>query len=92
VKRQHTQKLVFGIITAIAALVVIPIVLVILFIIVNGISAINWEFLTAPPRNGMREGGIMPALLGTVFLTFGPDLRNDDCLCPVGHWRSHLPG
>jgi len=55
----------------VAILVVIPIILVILFIVVNGIGAINWEFLTAPPRNGMREGGIMPALLGTIILTFG---------------------
>lgn len=69
--RQQTHRLAVGMITGIAALVVIPVVLVILFIIINGISAINWEFLTAPPRNGMREGGIMPALLGTVFLTFG---------------------
>jgi phosphate transport system permease protein len=71
VKRQNVQKLAFGIITTIAALVVIPIVLVIVFIVINGITAINWEFLTTAPRNGMREGGIMPALLGTVFLTFG---------------------
>jgi phosphate transport system permease protein len=45
--------------------------LVIYFIVVNGIEAISWEFLTAAPRNGMREGGIMPAVLGTVILTFG---------------------
>lgn len=70
-RRQQTQKLAVSFITAMAALVVIPIVLVIVFIVINGIGAINWEFLTTPPRNGMREGGIMPALLGTVFLTFG---------------------
>jgi phosphate transport system permease protein len=70
-KRQQTQKIAVAIITTVATLVVIPIVLVIVFIIINGITAINWEFLTTPPRNGMREGGIMPALLGTVFLTFG---------------------
>lgn len=69
--RQQSHKLAVVLIKAIAALVVIPIVLVIVFIIVKGIGAINWEFLTAPPRNGMRDGGIMPALLGTVFLTFG---------------------
>jgi phosphate transport system permease protein len=34
-------------------------------------GALSWEFLSAAPRNGMREGGIMPALLGTVILTFG---------------------
>ncbi len=69
--RQQTHKLAVWVITGVAVLVVVPIVLVIVFVIVNGISAINWEFLSAPPRNGMRAGGIMPALLGTVFLTFG---------------------
>lgn len=69
--RQQVQRLAVGIITAVAALVVVPIVLVILYIFVNGIGVINWEFLTAPPTNGMRSGGIMPAILGTVILTFG---------------------
>jgi phosphate transport system permease protein len=69
--RQQTQKLAVIGITGIAILVVVPIFLVIYFIIVNGIEAISWEFLTAPPRNGMREGGIMPAVLGTIILTFG---------------------
>jgi phosphate transport system permease protein len=52
----------------------VPIVLVIIIIIANGLSAINWEFLSAPPRHGMREGGIMPALLGTIILTLGTTL------------------
>ncbi len=69
--RQQTQKIAVAVITLVAALVVIPVVLVILFIIYNGISAISWEFLSQPPRNGMREGGIMPAILGTILLTFG---------------------
>jgi phosphate transport system permease protein len=71
VKRQQTQKIAVGIITATAALVVIPIVLVIVFIFVQGIGAINWEFLIGLPREGMTEGGIMPAILGTLLLTFG---------------------
>ncbi len=69
--RQQAQKVIVAIITAIAALVVIPTILVIAFIVIQGIGAISWEFLTAMPRNGMREGGIMPAILGTVLLTFG---------------------
>lgn len=73
-KRQHTQKLAVWVITAVAGLVVIPIVLVILFIAINGVGALSWEFLTAPPRQGMRAGGIMPALLGTIILTFGTTL------------------
>lgn len=70
-KRQQTQKLAIAVITGAAALVVIPIVLVILYIVVQGIGALSWEFLTARPRNGMTEGGIMPAILGTLILTLG---------------------
>jgi phosphate transport system permease protein len=55
----------------VAALVVVPVGLVILFILYNGLSALSWEFLTAPPSAGMREGGIMPAILGTILLTIG---------------------
>jgi phosphate transport system permease protein len=69
--RQQTQKIAVLVITTVAALVVVPIMLVIIFIFINGIGAISWEFLTQPPRDGMKDGGIMPAILGTVILTFG---------------------
>lgn len=70
-KRQQTQELAVALITTVAAIVVIPIILVIAFIVINGISALSLEFLTQPPREGMTEGGIAPALLGTIFLTLG---------------------
>lgn len=69
--RQQTQKIAVIVITTVATLVVVPIILVIVFIVINGLPAISWEFLTQPPRNGMKAGGIMPAILGTVILTFG---------------------
>ncbi|MEZ4664402.1 MAG: phosphate ABC transporter permease PstA [Caldilineaceae bacterium] len=69
--RQNINKFMIGLVSLVATIVVIPIVLVIVYVVYNGIGAISWEFLTAAPRNGMRDGGIMPALLGTVFLTFG---------------------
>ena len=68
-KRQHVEKAGEILSLVAAAVVIIPIFLVILFIFVNGIQAINWEFLTATPRNGMTEGGIWPAILGTILLT-----------------------
>jgi phosphate transport system permease protein len=55
----------------VTALVIIPILLVIAFIVVNGIKAISWEFLTQSPTNGMTEGGIWPAILGTILLIIG---------------------
>ncbi|MFN8444696.1 MAG: phosphate ABC transporter permease PstA [Caldilineaceae bacterium] len=69
--RQKINELALAAISVLALLVVIPIVLIILFVVYNGISALNWEFLVSAPRGGLREGGIGPALLGTVFLTFG---------------------
>ncbi len=55
----------------IALIVVIPILLVVAVIIVRGISAINWEFLSTMPRDGMKAGGILPAIVGTLLLTLG---------------------
>ncbi|MBC7223297.1 MAG: phosphate ABC transporter permease PstA [Anaerolineae bacterium] len=69
--RALQQRIGFAILTIAAIIVVIPIVSVIAYIIYQGAGAISWEFLTAMPRSGMKEGGIFPAIVGTVILTFG---------------------
>lgn len=38
-------------------------------ILVNGMPAMSWSFLTDTPRAGMTEGGIMPAIVGTFLVT-----------------------
>jgi phosphate transport system permease protein len=68
--RQTSEKLAFTILTILAIIVVVPIVLVVVYIVIQGIGAVNWEFLTGFPRNGMKAGGILPAIVGTVVLTF----------------------
>lgn len=40
-------------------------------IILKGIPAISWEFLTGYPRKGGSEGGILPAIVGTTWLIIG---------------------
>lgn len=52
------------------AVVIIILMLAIVLgnIIYGGVGTINWEFLSHPPENGMEEGGIFPAIFGTVFL------------------------
>ncbi|MCB0021683.1 MAG: ABC transporter permease subunit, partial [Caldilinea sp.] len=69
--RQQAHRLAVVVLTVVAAIVVIPIILVILYVVWKGLPALSWAFLTEAPRNGMKEGGIMPALLGTILLTFG---------------------
>ena len=69
--RQMSEKVAFAVLTLSAISVVVPILLVLGYIVVRGISAISWDFITAMPRSGMREGGVLPAVVGTVVLTFG---------------------
>lgn len=69
--RHLVQRLGFTAITLVAVMTVIPIVGVIIFIVYQGGSAISMEFLTGFPREGMREGGILPAIIGTLYLTIG---------------------
>jgi phosphate transport system permease protein len=69
--RQQSNRLAIGAISTVAVLVILPIVFVILYVLAKGIRTLSWEFLTAFPTNGMRDGGIMPALVGTVLLVFG---------------------
>lgn len=41
------------------------------FIVINGIGSISWEFLTKHPKDAMTKGGIFPAIIGTFYLTLG---------------------
>jgi len=50
---------------------VIPIIGIVIYIALKGGSAISWEFLSGFPSGGMREGGILPAIIGTFYLTLG---------------------
>jgi len=65
------EKIGFTALLIATLVVIIPVLLIIWLIINRGWSAITWEFLFSMPRNGMREGGIFPAIVGTFYLVFG---------------------
>jgi phosphate transport system permease protein len=67
----HIEKISFGVVS-IAAFIVLAILVIILgYIIVNGLPALSWEFLTQPPKDLGRAGGIAPAIVGTLYLVAG---------------------
>ena len=70
-KRQQTHRIAVAVFTTVAFVVVIPIIMVILYVFWLGLPALSWTFFTQPPSNGMTEGGIMPAIVGTLVLTIG---------------------
>lgn len=53
------------------SLVLVVLILGVIFfdIISKGASVINWQFLSDVPRRGMTEGGIFPAIVGTIYVT-----------------------
>jgi phosphate transport system permease protein len=69
--RYLVQRIGFVLLGLAALVVVVPILVVIITIAFRGVQAINWEFLTSMPRDGMKAGGIFPAIVGTVLLTLG---------------------
>ena len=49
-------------------LLVLPVLIILGTLIVKGGSIVNLEFLFTSPTDGMTAGGILPALIGTVWL------------------------
>ncbi|HMV04361.1 MAG TPA: phosphate ABC transporter permease PstA [Accumulibacter sp.] len=62
---QQRFRLLFGLMTL---LLITPVLLILATLLVKGGGAISWEFLFTAPTDGMRSGGLFPALLGTVWL------------------------
>lgn len=63
-----TQKIAFVSLFFATIIVIIPVILIFTIILKEGLPAINLEFLFTMPKNGMRAGGILPAILGTFYL------------------------
>jgi phosphate transport system permease protein len=70
-KQLRIEKFGFSVLTLLAIVTVIPIIAVVIYIIYLGAPAISWEFVSAMPSDGMRAGGIWPAIVGTFYLTVG---------------------
>ncbi|MBW2108485.1 MAG: phosphate ABC transporter permease PstA [Deltaproteobacteria bacterium] len=70
-KRKLIEAGAFLIVRSAALVIVLSLAVVVGFILFHGASAVNWTFLTQPPREAMTAGGIFPAILGTLYLTAG---------------------
>ena len=69
--RYLRQSLFFFVVRLAALVITLALLGIIAFLVVNGWRAISWDFLTLPPTDAMTKGGIMPAIIGTLYLTVG---------------------
>jgi phosphate transport system permease protein len=64
-KVQTLYRTLFGLMTG---LLILPVLVILGTLIVKGGPILSIDFLFTEPTNGMTEGGVFPALLGTVWL------------------------
>jgi phosphate transport system permease protein len=69
VKKKWAEKIGFALLTSAAVLVLLFLGIIIWDIFSKGVGVISWKFLTQAPREGMTEGGIFPAILGTFLVS-----------------------
>ena len=69
--KKTKQTIAFWIIRLMSLSILGVLVWILAFILVRGIGAVSWEFLTSMPDDGMTRGGILPAIVGTICLSVG---------------------
>ena len=69
--RYFKQTIFFGVVRLSALIITIALIGILTYIFFHGFRAISWDFLTLPPTDSMTSGGIMPAIVGTLYLTIG---------------------
>jgi len=70
-KKQQIQQIWFSGITMVMVLVVAILVFILYDIFSHGLPYVSLDFITQPPSNLGRGGGIFPAIIGTFYLILG---------------------
>jgi len=69
-RKQRVEGVARWLFFAMAIAMIIPLLAIIAYLLVQAWPALSVEFVLDVPRKGMTEGGIWPALVGTVYLVF----------------------
>ncbi len=69
--QNQIQMIAFGLVGLATVIVLAILVIILQDIVVHGLPALSWEFLTQPPKDLGRAGGIFPAIVGTLYLVLG---------------------
>lgn len=67
-KKERTERVARGIFFCMSAAMIVPLLAIISYLVVRAAPSLKLEFLLDIPRNGMTEGGIWPAFVGTLYL------------------------
>ncbi len=68
IRNRNTEKLFRILFLLMTGLLILPVAIILCILVYKGGSVVTMNFLFTSPTNGMTEGGIFPALVGTVWL------------------------
>lgn len=68
------EKVAFSVFRVLSAFIVTILIVLLAFITIKGAGVMSWDFITTPPSDGMKGGGIWPAIVGTFYLMVGSAL------------------
>lgn len=73
-RKMLAQNVAFTTFRILSGVIVTILFIILAFIIIKGARVLNWDFITTPPTDGMKGGGIWPAIVGTFYLMVGSAL------------------
>ncbi len=70
-RRVIGERVVYGLMRAATYVIVLVVAYIVFDIVLHGLPVLSGEFLFGYPRRGGAEGGILPAIVGTLYLVAG---------------------
>src|SRR5688500_2403226 len=67
-KKFRTESIAKWIFFTMAMAMIVPLISIVVYLLYKAAPVLSLDFLLSPPLKGMREGGIWPALVGTIYL------------------------
>jgi phosphate transport system permease protein len=67
-RKEAAERVARAVLGLMAAAMILPLLLIVGYLVVRAWPSLGWEFLVDVPRRGMRDGGIWPAFVGTLYL------------------------
>jgi phosphate transport system permease protein len=68
-KKRWSERIGFLMLYLAGILVLFFLGMILFDIFMKGVGVLSWKFLSQPPRMGMTEGGIFPAIMGTFMVS-----------------------
>ena len=73
-RKMLAQNVAFTVFRILSGAIAAMLLIILGFIIIKGAAVLSWDFITTPPSDGMKSGGIWPAIFGTFCLMTGSAL------------------